>query len=70
MTFDPKLALEYKKGFRRCGKAKFPIKALMPHKTSVVDWANRVQVVEQQMENLLGTDYIDIIIEPKPQQDS
>ncbi|RKI98752.1 peptide ABC transporter substrate-binding protein, partial [Butyricicoccus sp. 1XD8-22] len=30
------------------------------------DWANRTQVVEQQMENLLGKDYIDIIVEAGP----
>lgn len=67
-SFNPTLALEYKaKAMEELkGKAKFPVKVLMPYNTSVVDWANRAQVIEQQMENLLGTDYIDIIIEPKP----
>ncbi|HHY78092.1 MAG TPA: peptide ABC transporter substrate-binding protein [Clostridiales bacterium] len=67
-SFNPKLALEYKeKAMEELkGKVKFPVKVLMPYNTSVVDWANRAQVIEQQMENLLGTDYIDIIIEPKP----
>jgi len=67
-SFNPQLALEYKeKALAELkGKAKFPVKVLMPYNTSVVDWANRAQVIEQQMENLLGTDYIDIIIDPKP----
>lgn len=33
----------------------------MPFNSSSSDWANRVQVVEQQLENLLGSDYIDVI---------
>lgn len=67
-SFNEKLALEYKeKALQELeGKAKFPVKVLMPYNTSVSDWANRAQVIEQQMENLLGTDYIDIIIDPKP----
>ncbi|GFN34270.1 peptide ABC transporter substrate-binding protein [Tepidimicrobium xylanilyticum] len=67
-SFNEKLALEYKeKALQELeGKAKFPVKILMPYNTGVSDWANRAQVIEQQMENLLGTDYIDIIIDPKP----
>jgi len=67
-SFNPQLALEYKeKALAELkGKAKFPVKVLMPYNTSSSDWANRAQVIEQQMENLLGTDYIDIIIDPKP----
>ncbi|WIV11746.1 peptide ABC transporter substrate-binding protein [Proteiniborus sp. MB09-C3] len=48
------------------GKATFPIKVLMPYNTGLTEWANRAQVIEQQVEGLLGTDYIDIIIDPKP----
>lgn len=67
-SFDSKLALEYKEKalVELEGKATFPIKVLMPYNTGLTEWANRAQVVEQQMENLLGTDYIDIIIDPKP----
>ena len=43
------------------GKATFPIKAMMPYNTASTDWTNRVQVVEQQIEGVLGADYIDII---------
>ncbi len=43
------------------GKATFPVKVLMPYNVSSPDWTNRAQVVEQQMEGVLGKDYIDII---------
>ena len=43
------------------GKATFPVKVMMPFNAGSPDWTNRVQVVEQQMEGVLGTDYIDII---------
>ena len=67
-SFNKDLALEYKeKAMTELkGKATFPVKILMPYNTGGSDWANRAQVIEQQLENLLGTDYIDIIIDPKP----
>lgn len=43
------------------GKATFPIKVMMPYMTSDTGWTNRVQVIEQQVENLLGKNFIDII---------
>lgn len=39
----------------------FPIKVKMPFSTGSPDWTNRVQVIKQQMENLLGRDFIEII---------
>lgn len=67
-SFNESLAQEYrdKATEELKGKATFPIKVLMPYNTGSTEWANRAQVIEQQMENLLGTDYIDIIIDPKP----
>jgi oligopeptide transport system substrate-binding protein len=67
-TFDPNKALEYKaKAIEELkGKAKFPVKIPMPYNTGMTDWTNRAQVVEQQMEKLLGQDYIDIIPLPYP----
>lgn len=67
-TFNKDLALEFKnKSIEELeGKVTFPVKVLMPYNTGSTDWANRVQVIEQQMENLLGADFIDIIIDPKP----
>lgn len=66
--YNEKLALHYKrKAIEELkGKATFPVKVLMPYNTASIEWANRAQVVEQQLERVLGTDYIDIIIEPKP----
>lgn len=67
-SFNEKLALEYRDRAieELTGRATFPIKVLMPYNSGSSEWANRAQVIEQQMENLLGTDYIDIIIEAKP----
>ncbi|WFA09400.1 peptide ABC transporter substrate-binding protein [Tissierella sp. Yu-01] len=67
-SFNKDLALEYKqKAIAELdGKASFPVKVLMPYNTGVLDWANRAQIIEQQMENLLGKDFIDIIIDARP----
>lgn len=67
-TFNEKNALEFKVEAMKelKGKVTFPVKVLMPYNTGSTDWANRAQVIEQQMEKLLGLDFIDIIIEPKP----
>ena len=67
-TFNEKNALEFKVEAMKelTGKVTFPVKVLMPYNTGSTDWANRAQVIEQQMEKLLGKDFIDIIIEPKP----
>ncbi|HWR10622.1 MAG TPA: peptide ABC transporter substrate-binding protein [Rectinemataceae bacterium] len=43
------------------GTAKFPVKIMMPYNAGMSDWTNRAQVVEQQLENLLGNDFIDVI---------
>lgn len=48
------------------GKVTFPVKVVMPYNTGGTEWTQRVQVIEQQMEALLGTDYIDIIPLPHP----
>ncbi len=68
-TFDEAKALEYKEAAMTELSAQgvtFPVKVLMPYNPSVVDWDKECQVVEQQMESLLGTDFIDIIIEAGP----
>lgn len=67
-SFNKDLALEYKD--RAMEELKdvldFPIKVLMPYNSSSSSWGNRVQIIKQQMENLLGPDYIDIIIDSRP----
>lgn len=66
--FNAELAKEYKtKAMAElAGKATFPVKVVMPYNTSLLDLTNRVQVVEQQLEKLLGQEYIDIILVPYP----
>lgn len=67
-SFNKNLALEFKeKAMTELqGKATFPVKVLMPYNSGSPDWANRSQVVEQQLETFLGADYIDIIVEAGP----
>lgn len=67
-SFDIKLALAYKeKAIEELkDKVNFPVKVLMPYNTASRQWANRAQVIKQQLERILGKDYIDVIIEPNP----
>lgn len=44
----------------------FPIKVLMPYNPSTAYWGESCQIIEQQLEGLLGADYIDIIVEAGP----
>ena len=67
-SFNKEIAIEFKDMAMNelDGKATFPVKVLMPYNTGSTEWANRAQVIEQQMENLLGKDFIDIIIDARP----
>lgn len=67
-SFNEDLAKQYRDKAKAEleGKVTFPVKVVMPYNTGSNDWTQRVQVVEQQMENLLGSDYIDIIPYPHP----
>jgi oligopeptide transport system substrate-binding protein len=62
-SFNKALALEFKaKALAELnGKAKFPVKIMMPYNAGSTDWSNRAQVVQQQLENLLGKDYINVV---------
>ena len=44
----------------------FPVKVLVVYNPSSTGWAEECQVVEQQLESVLGTDYIDVIVEAGP----
>ncbi len=46
--------------------ATLPIKVLMTYNANSSSWAEECVVVEQQLEGLLGTDYIDILVEARP----
>ncbi len=68
-TFDEAAALAFKEAAvaeLTAAGATFPIKILMPYNPSSSSWAEENVVVEQQLEALLGADYIDIIVEPGP----
>ena len=65
-SFNAELALEYKaKAVEELTAAgvTFPVKLYMPYNTGKADLTQRAQVVEQQLEKLLGSDYIDIILD-------
>ena len=67
-VFDSTKAKDYKtKAMTELnGTVKFPVQVVMPYRTDMADWTNRAQVIEQQMENLLGKDFIDIVLLPYP----
>ena len=46
--------------------ATFPVKVLVCYNPSDSSWAEECQVVEQQLEGLLGADYIDVVVEAGP----
>ena len=68
-TFDEAAALSYKEAAvaeLTAAGATFPVKILMSYNPASTGWAEECVVVEQQLEGLLGTDYIDIIVEAGP----
>ena len=69
-NFDQALALQYKdKAVTEltAAGAKFPVKMLMCYNPTTPNWAEECQVVEQTIENILGADYIDIIVQAGPE---
>lgn len=70
-SFQPIKALEYKdKARKELAKqgATFPIRVLMKYRADSTNWASECTVIEQQMENVLGSDFIDIIVEAGPSE--
>ncbi|MGN0838848.1 MAG: peptide ABC transporter substrate-binding protein [Pyramidobacter sp.] len=67
-SFNPELAVEYRKKAMEelKGRVNFPVKVVFPYNTGTVDNANQAQVIGQQMEKLLGKDFIDIVLVPYP----
>lgn len=65
--FNKDKALEYKakavEELKAAG-AKLPVKVLMPYNTNSTSWANEAQVVKQQLETTLGTDYVEVTLLP------
>ena len=69
-NFDAEKALEYKEAAMAelsAAGATFPVKMLMCYNPTSANWAEECQVVEQTIENVLGTDYVDIIIQAGPE---
>lgn len=69
-SFNEEAALEYKalavEELTAAG-ATFPVKVLVRYNPATVDWDKECAVIEQQMEGLLGSDYIDIITVAGPE---
>lgn len=66
-SFDPELAVQFRdaaKAELEAAGCKFPIKVPVNYNTSSTTWANCTVVLEQQLEELLGVDFIDIIVVP------
>lgn len=70
-SFDTTKALEYKEKavaeLTEAG-ATFPIKILMKYNPTIPNWDSECAVIEQQMESVLGKDFIDIIVVAGPSQ--
>lgn len=69
-NFDEAKALDYKEkavAELTAAGATFPVKMLMCYNPTTANWSEECQVVEQNLENLLGTDYIDIVIQAGPE---
>ena len=69
-TLDMAAAIQYKEAALKEleGKAKFPVKVLLLYNpnSSAGNSAEEAQIVEQQLEGVLGTDYVDVVIESGP----
>lgn len=67
--FNPEQALQYRDLAREellAAGATLPVKILMSYNPNTTSWAEECQVVEQQLEGLLGSDFIDVIVEAGP----
>ena len=68
--FDEAKALDYKAAAIEeltAAGATFPVKMLVCYNPTTSNWAEECQVVEQTIENILGTDYVDIVIQAGPE---
>lgn len=66
-SFNPELAVQFRdaaKAELEAAGCKFPIKVPVNYNTNSTTWANCTVVLEQQLEELLGADFIDIIVVP------
>lgn len=64
-SFNEALAVEYKdkaKAELEAAGCTFPIMIPVNYNPSVTSWGNACVVMEQQLENLLGTDFVDVVV--------
>lgn len=68
LQFNKEKALEHKEKALEAlaGSVEFPVTVVMPYNTENLGLTNRVQVEKQQLENLLGSDYIQLELVPYP----
>ena len=67
--FDPSLAQSHRDKARTALEAEgvtFPIKVLLPFNPAIVNWETECKVAKKQLEDTLGTDYVDVIVERGP----
>ena len=71
MYFNADAALEYKaKAIEEltAAGAKFPVKMVLTYKSGDTDWENEYILLKQQLESVLGTDYIECILMAGPSE--
>lgn len=69
-NYDEEKALAYKEKAMEeltAEGATFPVKMLMTYNPTVANWSEECQIVEQNLEKLLGSDYIDVIVQAGPE---
>lgn len=70
--FNEETALGYKEAAIKeltADGASFPVKVLMTYNPNVADWDAECLYIKQQLEGLLGTDYIEVIVDQGPTTD-
>ncbi len=67
--YDTEAALKYKADAMselKAAGATFPVKVLLTYNPTSSNWANECQLVEQGLEEVLGKDYVDVIVQAGP----
>ncbi|MBR3104307.1 MAG: peptide ABC transporter substrate-binding protein [Lachnospiraceae bacterium] len=67
--FNVSLAQQYRDSARtelEAAGVTFPIKILLPYNPAVINWREECGVAKQQLEDALGTDFIEVIVERGP----
>lgn len=68
-TFNKETALAYKEQAIKeltAQGATFPVQIYVRYNPTVSGWDSECQIIEQQLEGLLGTDYINVVVEAGP----